>query len=49
MFVSTGSRWFATLTRKPTAKGKLPPVGNTVDVENATWTNTIGTGELITV
>ena len=25
------------------------PVGNTVDVENATWTNTIGAAELITV
>jgi hypothetical protein len=24
-------------------------VGNTVDIENATWTNTIGTGEMITV
>ncbi len=29
--------------------GKLSPVGNTVDVENATWTNTIGAPELITV
>ena len=29
--------------------GNLPPVGNTVDVENATWTNTIGDSELITV
>ncbi len=29
--------------------GKLPPVGNTVDVANATWTNTIGDTELITV
>ncbi len=35
--------------RKPDAKGKLPPVGNTVDVENANWTNTIGDPELITV
>ena len=35
--------------RKPDAKGKLPSVGSTVDVENATWTNTIGTSELITV
>jgi hypothetical protein len=35
--------------RKPDAKGKLPSVGNTVDVENATWTNTIGAPELITV
>jgi hypothetical protein len=29
--------------------GKLPPVGTTVDVVNATWTNTIGAPELITV
>jgi hypothetical protein len=29
--------------------GVLPPVGNTVDVANATWTNTIGDPELITV
>jgi hypothetical protein len=35
--------------RKLDTKGKLPPVGNTVDVANATWTNTIGAGELITV
>jgi hypothetical protein len=35
--------------RKPGADGKLTPVGNTVDVENATWTNTIGDPELITV
>jgi hypothetical protein len=35
--------------RKPGADGKLPAVGNTVDVENATWTNTIGAPELITV
>ena len=35
--------------RKPDAKGKLPLVGNTVDVANASWTNTIGTTELITV
>jgi hypothetical protein len=35
--------------RKPGADGKLPPVGNTVDVANALWTNTIGTPELITV
>ena len=27
--------------------GKLPPVGNTVDVASATWTNTIGEPELI--
>jgi hypothetical protein len=35
--------------RKPGADGKLPPVGNTVDVANATWTNSIGSAELITV
>jgi len=29
--------------------GKLPAVGNTVDVASATWTNTIGDSELITV
>jgi len=29
--------------------GRLTPVGNTVDVANATWTNTIGDPELITV
>jgi hypothetical protein len=34
--------------RKPDARtGKLPPVGNTVDVANATWANTIGAPELI--
>lgn len=27
--------------------GKLPPVGNTVDVANATWTNTIGAPQLV--
>jgi hypothetical protein len=32
------------------AKGRCKtPVGNTVDVERATWTNTIGDSELITV
>ena len=35
--------------RQPGRDGKLPPVGNTVDVANATWTNTIGDAELITV
>jgi hypothetical protein len=35
--------------RKPGAGGKLSPVGTTVDVENATWSNTIGDPELITV
>jgi len=35
--------------RKPGADGKVPLVGSTVDVGNATWTNTIGAPELITV
>jgi hypothetical protein len=36
--------------RKIDADGRCKtPVGNTVDVPNATWTNTIGAGELITV
>lgn len=36
--------------RKPDSKtGKVPAVGTTVDVENATWTNTIGSPELIAV
>jgi len=35
--------------RTPGADGKLPPVGNTVDLANATWTNTIGAPELIGV
>ena len=35
--------------RKAGADGKLPPVGDTVDVANATWTNTIGAPELIAV
>ena len=35
--------------RVPGPDGKLPPVGNTVDVARATWKNTIGDPELITV
>jgi Protein of unknown function (DUF3604) len=35
--------------RKPGRDGKLPAVGSTVDVANATWTNTIGAPELIAV
>lgn len=41
--------WSGADKRKPGPNGKLPPVGNTVDVANATWTNTIGAAELITV
>jgi len=35
--------------REPNADGKLPAVGNTVDLEAASWTNTIGASELATV
>jgi len=35
--------------RQPDARGVLPPVGNTVDVKAANWTNTIGASELGTV
>jgi hypothetical protein len=32
--------------RHPDANGKLPPVGNTVDLSVPSWTNTIGASEL---
>ncbi len=35
--------------REPDQNGKLPPVGNTVDVEKATYTNSIGAAQLATV
>ncbi len=35
--------------RQPDSNGKLPAVGNTVDFEAASWTNTIGASELATV
>jgi len=35
--------------RRIGSDGSLTAVGNTVDAENATWTNTIGAAELITV
>ncbi|MCP5179854.1 MAG: DUF3604 domain-containing protein [Pseudomonadales bacterium] len=35
--------------RPDAATGKLPPVGNTVDVATASYTNTIGTAELAAV
>jgi len=35
--------------RKADSAGKIPAVGNTVDVKSATWTNTIGAAELIAV
>jgi hypothetical protein len=39
--------WSGNRQRGP--DGKLPAVGNTVDVASATWTNSIGTPELLTV
>jgi hypothetical protein len=36
-------------SRRKVVGGKLTPVGSTVDLANATWTNTIGDPELITV
>jgi hypothetical protein len=41
--------WGDREAREPGADGKLPPVGNTVDLNSATWTNTIGDPELIAV
>lgn len=41
--------WGDEESRRVGSNGKLPPVGNTVDVKNAIWTNTIGAPELITV
>jgi len=41
--------WGDAERRRPGADGKLPPVGNTVDVETATWTDTIGDPSLAAV
>ncbi len=41
--------WGDAEKRKLDSEGKIPPVGNTVDVANATWTNTIGDSELLGV
>ncbi len=41
--------WGDAAKRKPAGNGKLPSVGNTVDVAHATFANTIGDPELITV
>jgi hypothetical protein len=35
--------------RKPDKNGKLPAVGNTVNLEEANWTNTIGNSQLASV
>lgn len=41
--------WGDADTRQPGEGGRLPAVGNTVDIENTSWLNTIGASELITV
>ena len=41
--------WSDKQDRKSDSEGNLPPVGNTVDVKRAVWTNTIGASELGTV
>ena len=41
--------WPGRATASPVPDGKVPAVGDTVDVANATWTNTIGAPELIAV
>ena len=41
--------WSDPAKRKQSANGKLPPVGNTVDLKTATWRNSIGATELVTV
>jgi hypothetical protein len=35
--------------RRPDSDGKLPPVGNTVDIRTATYSNTVGAAQLTTV
>jgi hypothetical protein len=41
--------WSDSDTRKPGRNGKIPLVGNTVDVEKATWANSIGASALMGV
>lgn len=40
--------WGDAHRRKLSRKGKLPPVGNTVDIKNASWRDTIGDAQLST-
>lgn len=42
-------QWSDKARRQPNAQGKLPAVGNTVDVTTATWSNSIGAQQLSTV
>lgn len=41
--------WGDAEKRQLDAEGKLPAVGNTMDLKNATWTDTIGDSELATM
>jgi len=41
--------WSDAATRTPGADGKLPPVGSTVDVANATWIDSIGDASLAAI
>lgn len=41
--------WSDMEQRKADKKGNIPDVGNTVDINNATWSNSIGRAELISV
>ena len=41
--------WSDPAHRKPGADGRVPAVGSTVDAKNASWTDTIGASDLITV